>query len=235
MRMKEHAERSSDVPELSTAPQDDPKWVKLEYADGGKYEGHIDEQGRRHGPGLFIDRNGNVHDGSFHCNRREGHFTIKYSNGETFAGEFFNDKRHGEGTHFFKDGSKYHGEYEGDMRHGRGFYWTQHDYYMVQKLYYRKYETGSIKEEEEIFTGAQRIAERPGQGFGTYIDAAGNRYEGEMENYMRHGKVSKLVTDDGASVPSLTLRCARRAFSRRRRASSLSASSGRTRSTALGC
>eukprot|EP01121_Diplochlamys_sp_Union-15-3_P018406 TRINITY_DN6684_c0_g2_i1.p1 TRINITY_DN6684_c0_g2~~TRINITY_DN6684_c0_g2_i1.p1 ORF type:complete len:161 (-),score=27.29 TRINITY_DN6684_c0_g2_i1:25-507(-) len=98
--------------------------------------------------------------------------------------------------HAYTGGERYHGEYKNDYRHGLGLYWTNTEYYTLQKMYIRKYDEGVLKEEQEVYTGLQRISTLPGSGFGTYIDEYGTRYEGDHDNYMRNGK-GTLTSRDG--------------------------------------
>jgi len=120
--------------------------------------------------------------------KKEGFFVIDYVGGEKFQGTFSGDRRNGEGTHYYTDGSRFHGDYKNDYRHGHGLFWTPKEYYYLQKLWMRRYEEGTLLKDEEVYTDTQREAEPPNLGFGTHINANGERYEGDFVNGKRHGK-----------------------------------------------
>lgn len=88
----------------------------------------------RHGQGRYVDESGNVYEGRWVHDKKEGYFQVRsaslrcqcalchlahhacvracmwlqcvFRNHETFNGMFVNDRRHGRGVHTFADGSK---------------------------------------------------------------------------------------------------------------------------------
>jgi len=86
-------------------------------------------------------------------------------------------------------------------------FWSEHDYYALQKLWMRKYENGRLVEEHEIYTefdfrlthhfiifadplhiySNQRDAEPQIEGYGTYIDEMGRRFEGDFVEFQMCG------------------------------------------------
>eukprot|EP00033_Pygsuia_biforma_P004379 GCRY01004800.1.p1 GENE.GCRY01004800.1~~GCRY01004800.1.p1 ORF type:complete len:253 (+),score=33.09 GCRY01004800.1:116-874(+) len=166
----------------------------LQWDNGGKYEGEVNSKGEMHGKGIYY-HNGNKYEGNWLHNQKHGLFKCTFGNGETFEGQFKNDKRNGAGTALYSDGSKYEGEYLDDLRHGRGLYWTPHEYYTVQRLFFRIYDHGTLKTEIERHTDIQKISNRPGFGFGTYVLEDGSRFEGEHENYQKQGRGQILWLD----------------------------------------
>jgi len=53
-----------------------------------KYKGEFDDEGRRHGYGVYTSKNGNEYRGEWNKNKREGLGVVKVGNGDVFEGQF---------------------------------------------------------------------------------------------------------------------------------------------------
>lgn len=162
----------------------------------GVFHGPALVRGQRHGRGTFVSLTGDRYMGTWCADEKHGFFEIDYANGERFAGAFVRDRREGRGVHSWPDGSRFEGEWSGDLRHGAGVFHTRHEYYECQKMFVRRYERGVLVDEREAYTQHQLLSDRPGFGFGVHVDDDGVRYEGEYENYQRHGN-GILTLPDG--------------------------------------
>ena len=109
-----------------------------EGGDGAIYSGPYNKRGQRHGEGQLVWENGDIYQGNFVNNVREGQGTLTYAatqknndNGE-YVGEWHNNRMHGEGTRRYPNGGLYIGEYEYGKKEGEGrFYYTNGDLFWV--------------------------------------------------------------------------------------------------------
>ena len=67
--------------------------------DGAKYDGELDQAGKRHGRGVAT-----------------------FAHGAKYDGEWQAGKQHGRGVHTNADGGKYDGEFQAGKQHGRGVF-----------------------------------------------------------------------------------------------------------------
>jgi antitoxin component YwqK of YwqJK toxin-antitoxin module len=102
---------------------------RVEYDDGGWYEGSLDANGDEHGHGTEFYGNGNAQfQGHWKNGAREGYGTEFYEDGNPrYQGRWKNGVREGYGTELYEDGIKLkfvglwkNGEY--DFDHSRTFY-----------------------------------------------------------------------------------------------------------------
>ncbi len=159
--------------------------------DGSKYYGDLVD-GKAEGDGQLLFLNGDKYTGSFKGGliNGKGHFSLisgdelkavfkdgfahgeglyKYANGMLYKGEFEKGYPQGQGKIEFIDKSVYEGEFHLGYEHGDGVYrFANGDYYEG------KFKKGRFIE-------------------GTHIDSFGNRYEGEFENNLYHGKGSYFM------------------------------------------
>lgn len=63
--------------------------------DGAKYNGEHSDDGRRHGEGTFIWKNGDSYQGFFRQNNIDGYGTFTWSDGRVYKGEWKANKFHG--------------------------------------------------------------------------------------------------------------------------------------------
>jgi hypothetical protein len=118
------------------------------YANGEKYIGEW-EHGKKQGCGFFQHSNGDTYDGEFHQDNAQGLCTLRYATGDSYFGELHHGKRSGHGLLEFKNGDLYEGEFRRDVRCGEGV---------------MKYATG------EVYAGQFRHDAR--HGFGVLSNAA---------------------------------------------------------------
>ena len=89
-----------------------------------KYKGEFNEDGQRHGYGIYTSRNGNQYRGEWHNNKREGLGVVKVGNGDAFEGQFEGNLKNGVGVYHYKDGECDLSRYENDQRVGQSLRWS---------------------------------------------------------------------------------------------------------------
>ena len=95
----------------------------------GKYYGETKE-GKPHGKGKLITKEGDVFEGTFVNGEGEGFFKVRYADGETFEGYFKKNLAEGKGKYLFKSRNLYEGEYKNGKCHGFGkLYYANGDKY----------------------------------------------------------------------------------------------------------
>ncbi len=99
---------------------------------------------------------------------------------ETHRGQWQSGKRHGYGVCEL-EGDTYAGQYSDNYRHGKGIY------------QYKKAQAGEVNDLDR-YEGD--FVEDEFCGKGVLIAGNGDRYEGEMKNYCKHGR-GKVVMQDG--------------------------------------
>lgn len=76
--------------------------LRLGRQESVPYEGELNDDGKKHGQGMY-----------------------RWPNGRTYVGEWFENQMHGEGVESWPNGSRYEGQFQGNKRHGRGtFTWA---------------------------------------------------------------------------------------------------------------
>lgn len=81
--------------------------------------------GMRNGPGLFFyKKSGDLYEGEFADDNREGFGTYVFGTGGYYEGEWLQNKRVGKGIMKFSDGSKYIGEWKRNKRDGSGVFFS---------------------------------------------------------------------------------------------------------------
>lgn len=89
-----------------------------------KYKGEFNEDGQRHGYGIYTSKNGNQYRGEWHENKREGLGVVKVGNGDAFEGQFEGNLKNGVGVYHYKDGECDLSRYENDQRVGQSLRWS---------------------------------------------------------------------------------------------------------------
>jgi hypothetical protein len=87
------------------------------------YFGRV-KDGKAHGAGIGIYKNGNSYEGSWRNNKRHGYGAFSWVSGERYEGNFVDGKIEGEGSYFWPSGERYVGSWINNQRHGMG---TQFD------------------------------------------------------------------------------------------------------------
>ena len=109
--------------------------------------------------------NGDVYEGEFSDDKRNGTGKMTYTNGDVYEGEFSDDKRNGTGEMRDKVYGVYNGEWENDKRNGTG------------EMRYKVY---------GVYNGDWKNDKMHGIGKMKYID--GGVYNGDWKNNKRNGK-----------------------------------------------
>ena len=89
------------------------EYAKMTYANGNIYEGQwVNDQ--RDGNGKMTYANGNIYEGQWKNNQRDGNGKMIWKNGE------WKNDRYGDDKHIFKKGDIYEGQWNNDQRNGNG-------------------------------------------------------------------------------------------------------------------
>ncbi|KAH8612658.1 putative MORN repeat [Trypanosoma vivax] len=143
-----------------------------------EYTGEFHHTYHRHGRGVMLYANGDVYDGEWAMNYRNGKGTMKSGNGlEVYEGEWYNDERHGSGKITYEDGGKFSGTMMHDKRHGEG-----------NMLFPNGDEYNGNFISDKI------------NGHGTMRYKNGDVYEGLWRNGLRHGEGKYTLRKQGATV-----------------------------------
>lgn len=89
-------------------------------ADGGRYRGQRDPEGRRHGKGRWEDNTGQYYEGDWVEDLRHGCGTSLDKTGTFYRGDWITDIKHGKGQSENREGIVYDGDWENDLWHGQG-------------------------------------------------------------------------------------------------------------------
>ena len=93
--------------------------------DSNKYRGDINEDGERHGYGIYKSKNGNEYRGEWLNNKREGLGVVKIGNGDVFEGQFQHNMKNGAGVYHYIDGECDLSSYKDDIRVGKSLRYTK--------------------------------------------------------------------------------------------------------------
>ena len=81
---------------------------RIHFRDGSSYWGTLDKYEKPHGRGKHVTKQGNIYDGEFNHNVREGHGRMTWSDGSYYLGEWCEDQYNGEGKLVAADGRIVH-------------------------------------------------------------------------------------------------------------------------------
>lgn len=155
-----------------------PGTAKIQYANGELFEGRVNQQCKRDGPGgRHYYANGDMYEGAWHNDKRSGRGKLTFGEGGSFTGMFKDDEAHdgklidrfdnifendtGKGGYFlrgkltglgrarFTNGNEYVGEFKDGMLSGQG------------QLTYKELGSGS---EKAVYVGNFRGNKRNGYG-----------------------------------------------------------------------
>ena len=157
------------------------------YANGDIYEGEW-KNDLREGRGVLKFSNGDFYEGEWKNDLREGRGVLKFSNGDNYEGEWKNNFREGKGVLKFSNGDKYDGEWKKDLREGSGML---------------RFSNG------DLYDGEWKNDLREGSGM--FRNSDWDIYDGEWKNDLREGRgVLKLSNGDkyeGSRAKILTPWC----------------------------
>ena len=140
---------------------------RIEYDDGGVYEGQILD-GKHSGRGVYMFKDGGVYEGEFFNDNYHGKGIFRYKSGDVYEGEFFNGKFQGKGIYRYKNGNVYEGEFFNSVRQGKGIL---------------RYKNGDVYEGE--------LKDDKFEGYGVYTNKDGSKFEGYWSNNLLKTKQEK--------------------------------------------
>ncbi|CAI5782802.1 Hypothetical predicted protein [Podarcis lilfordi] len=155
-----------------------------------QYEGEW-KQGRKHGHGKLLFKDGSYYEGEFVDGEIKGN-GLRYwaSTGNTYSGQFLFGELHGHGVIRYADGGKYEGEFSYGMREGHGLL-TDKDGQIYQGSFHSNKKHGGGKmifKNGDEFEGDWILDQR--QGHGMLHCANGTVYEGQWRNDTFNGQGS---------------------------------------------
>ena len=158
--------------------------------------GGLDENGEREGRWL-IKAQDNIIDAHFKAGRFEGYCISKYGNGDVFEGLYQNNMRNGQGKYTLASGEFYSGNYKDDAPHGYGISKSPAgDLYEGNWKYGKRNGKGrQIFSSGNSYQGEYKSDRF--HGFGIYKDTNGITHEGLYFNGKKHG-IGKYLWDNGA-------------------------------------
>jgi len=193
---------------------------KMVHANGDVYEGEFD-MGKRNNKGVYKYINGENYCGQWKDNMHHGQGIFSYKTGDVYNGEFFENKRHGRGDMLFQGGARYKGLWSQGKRNDLGIMTyatskTEYNGYWKNNLYHGK-GTLTCHGDGSSYTGLFNEGKKHGKGVaifqngekviegywindflltGTILYKNGDKYEGELRKYKRHGR-GKITYKNG--------------------------------------
>ena len=110
------------VPETITNLQSNPFYINNDKTNN-YYYGYWKDDKRYASDmtvGIMTYKNGDVYNGAWNNDKRNGKGKMTYENGDFYHGIWKNDERNGKGKMTYKNGDVYNGTWENDKRHGEG-------------------------------------------------------------------------------------------------------------------
>lgn len=136
------------------------------YDSGDTYYGEINDEGKRHGKGVYRWLSGETYRGEWKNDSHHGFGEWKYADGKSgYRGEWYNGEAHGLGIYIGENGDQYEGAFKNGAMHGHG---TQ------------KYAGGAT------YTGEYVNNQR--SGFGIFVWKSGETYHGDWKHDARNGE-----------------------------------------------
>ncbi len=152
-----------------------------------KFHGHGFETYPETDPSNIASYDGELMDG-----RKHGNGTIIWKNGDKYVGEWQNGERTGKGTYYFQSGQKYVGDFLKSKFHGHGFEtYPETDpsniaSYVGELMDGRKHGNGTIIwKNGDKYVGEWQNGSRTGKG--TYYFKSGQKYVGDFLNNKKNG------------------------------------------------
>ncbi|XP_032639447.1 MORN repeat-containing protein 1 isoform X2 [Chelonoidis abingdonii] len=157
-----------------------------------QYEGEW-KQGRKHGHGKLLFKDGSYYEGEFVDGEIMGN-GLRYwaSTGNTYSGQFVSGELHGHGVMQYKDGGKYEGEFSYGMREGHGLL-VDKDGQTYQGTFYNNKKHGGGKmtfKNGDKYEGDWILDQQ--QGHGVLHCADGTIYEGQWRNDVFNGQGTEI-------------------------------------------
>ena len=144
----------------------------MRYNNGDIYEGDW-KNNWRNGKGKMTYEDGEIYEGAWKDDLMDGKGKMTYKNGDIYEGDFEYNQHHGKGKMIYEDGDIYEGEWKDDLINGKG------------KMTYRN---------GNIYEGDFEHNQQHGYGKMTYRN--GNIYEGFWKDNTKNGK-GKITHTNG--------------------------------------
>lgn len=159
------------------------------YSNGEKYDGEWkDHKQNGYGTFTYLDGtsktgmwedgkyvgSGNNNYGCISGNCDNGYGVYTWQDGEKYVGEWKNKKRNGDGTNYWANGKIHEGEWMNDQQHGYGVETLSSGTVTRGFWEYGKYKGENVAESGCISGNCQN-------GYGTYVQANGDKYVGTFK------------------------------------------------------
>lgn len=191
---------------------------KMVYSNGDVYEGEFD-MGKRNNKGTYKYINGEKYCGQWKDNMHQGQGIFTYKTGDVYNGEFFENKRHGRGDMLFEGGARYKGLWSQGKCNGLGIMTTSKVEYNGEwrNNLYNGNGTLTCHDDKSSYTGTFDNGKKHGKGVATLQNGekvvegywisdtlltgiiyykTGEKYEGELRKYKKHGR-GKITYKNG--------------------------------------
>ncbi len=153
--------------------------------DEKKYEGGRNVKGEPHGFGKMVYPNGDIYEGQWINNLRNGTGSYKWPNGGIYEGDWKDGKKDGIGVFKYPDGYIYNGEWKDNKKHGKGVK-THKDGTNLNETW----ENGNLINSEGYGTITFNIKDVIVSDIRNYISGSlsgSGIYNGAIKNNMPHG------------------------------------------------
>ena len=105
-------------------------WRTVYFPHEGKYIGHVNARGQRHGEGFLLGEKGMCYEGTWEDGLMSGVGVKQFPSGDRYEGNHIAGQRSGWGYYLFQCGDKYTGQWVANVMEGQGcFVWAGGDMY----------------------------------------------------------------------------------------------------------
>lgn len=140
------------------------------------------------GYGKYVWTNGDYYVGDWINGKQDGQGTFQFASKSKYTGQFKDGVRSGIGTYEWNTGQKYSGQWQNDLRHGEGTYYESDGTVKIGVWKAGVY-SGKAGEVSGCIYGDCA------GGYGTYLWASGEKYEGNWMSNMRNGQGTNYFID----------------------------------------
>ena len=171
-----------------------------QYKNGNSYYGYYNKDNQRNGYGKFKYKNiGEVYEGNFFNDKRQGIGRYFYSHGDIYTGYLFDDLRNGFGIIKFNNGDWYKGMFVKDIRHGIGIYYEKKgdEYYLGEWVEDKKEGVATIYNQNWYYKGEVKNGIK--EGFCTFI-YEDNIFTGQFKDNMWEGPGTLILPKEAKII-----------------------------------
>ncbi|OMJ74414.1 hypothetical protein SteCoe_26671 [Stentor coeruleus] len=171
----------------------------------GKYIGYFFE-GKPHGMGRLISNTGDIYQGEFRKGKLHGSAVYISSDGTRYEGTFKKGKLMGTGKELWPNGTEYEGEYRKNLRHGKGkLKLTDGSIYIGDFISHKAEGKGKIIwGDSSVYDGEWKDDKM--HGYGVFQWADGKVFEGRFLNSLANG-YGRLTLQDNQVVEGEWKQC----------------------------